>query len=358
MPSRLAVLHIGVPKTGSTSLQAWLAERRDELADRGFLVPRSLGEPHQIGLKKLAGRWANRDAGSRFASALRAELAAAPAGVHTVVLSNENVSTGFREAADLRTLKALLDQFCDGYRIVVYLRRQLEQRLSNLSTELRRGRGLPADPLGAPPYDYATLLALWVEVFGRAAVQPRLFEPDQLVGGDVVADFAALLGVPDLPGLAVAPQRNISLAAAAQVTLGRLAEAVRGNAADDALLLTRVPAWRALVTLFDERFAGPGLLPERDAAIAYLERCRESNEAVQAEWFPNRPTLFGGTFDRYPVAAPPPDPAALAATATAAAAFLLRRALPAAGGEALAGAAKPTAGRERRQAARRRRRAA
>lgn len=302
---RHAILHIGVQKTGSTSIQGWLHENAAALAAQGVHVPVSLGRRVHNRLLDLARRPDRAD--PALLDALRAELAALPAARHTLLFTSENLAAKLPDHAAVARLRALLDPFCNRYTVIVYLRRQDEFAVSVRSTEARRGDIDPEVFFGRVPFDYAALLDRWAAVFGRDAIHPRLFVRDLMPGGDVVADFLSAAGLSVPAGPVVPSQENPSLVPAAQMLLARLAGAARSRGYASLLDL---PEHRRLAARLDSRHAGPGPLPARAEAAAYLDACQGSNEAVRAGWFPDRNRLFNEGVERYPdQATPRPDAA-------------------------------------------------
>ncbi|HEX5860251.1 MAG TPA: hypothetical protein VFY58_00315, partial [Nocardioides sp.] len=62
---RAVVLHIGMGKTGTTSIQGWLHRNRERLAERGILYPASPGERRHVRLG-LAMQNPDRAPGTSF----------------------------------------------------------------------------------------------------------------------------------------------------------------------------------------------------------------------------------------------------------------------------------------------------
>lgn len=91
-PRRRIVLHVGPMKTGSSSIQEWLAESRDRLLAAGIFVPHSLGNNHS----PLMGMVIRPDQGpsARLTEAFRAELDAAPPTATQIVISGELLGQG------------------------------------------------------------------------------------------------------------------------------------------------------------------------------------------------------------------------------------------------------------------------
>src|SRR5690606_10056545 len=103
----------------------------------------------------------------------------AESGCDTLLLSNEHCSSRLISNEDILRLKDMLSPLAETTRIVVYLRRQDEALLSMYSTMVRSGssQGLQFPPghVIALRFDYARLLGLWADVFGRENIVPRLF---------------------------------------------------------------------------------------------------------------------------------------------------------------------------------------
>jgi hypothetical protein len=307
---RTAILQIGTEKTGTTTLQTFLAANRERLAARGYCYPRFCGEINHTGLAAFAMEAERMDplrrafgvhvpndvAGmrQRLSEAAEAELA----NGSLAIFCSEHCHSRLISKGEVERLRAFLSQFFDEIRISVYLRRQDHLALSLYSTMLKSG-GIPKkllpDPLAEDPYyNYDRFLALWEDVFGPKNVSVRLFERDALVGGSVVSDFLSTSSLGALSEFVSVPNENGSISATAQEFLRLVNPYLVGpkDAPSDAL---RGPIVAAL-----SRFApGPGAKPDRSAARAFYETYRASNSAVAARHFPDRDTLFDENFDTY-----------------------------------------------------------
>ena len=98
------VLHIGLAKTGTKTLQAAMTLNRDLLRRHGFVYPALPGERH-AGLAVYATAVAGPD-------------------IHTAILSNEYCSTGLSTIEEIARLHRLLSSLAREIRVIVYLRRQ------------------------------------------------------------------------------------------------------------------------------------------------------------------------------------------------------------------------------------------
>lgn len=303
--SRKAIVHIGPMKTGSSSIQSWLNRARAGLREAGFLVPGSIGASNMSRLSYMAQVLAAGEelapADAKRLSSLREEITSQPDSVHTVIFSGEMLAHQLKRPNELRVFKSMLDEFFDGYTIVLYLRRQDEFSLSRYSTALRHG-SRRAQPLSSP-IDYETILQPWSEMFGRDAIHARIFDRKAMPQGDVVQDFVEALGLPVVRARRRPISRNSSILPEAQAFLADLAARVRQ--AESSSLLTELPGHDIITKALDRGFSGRGTKPSREDAIAFFEKKRDSNERVRRAWFPDRTALFSDDFSEYAEEATP-----------------------------------------------------
>ena len=216
-----AFLHIGIEKTGTTTIQTFLAQNRTPLLQDGFLYPHCPGKTNHIKLVAYAAQLrtiedirdrlyglnytAILDAHKieafreQFRTRLRAELASTTAT--TVIFSSEHCSSRLITEAEIARLKALLEEFFATIDIVIYLRRQDDLLISSYSTKvICDGR---IEPIGIPDpqiidtyYDYKKILQKWESVFGKESIIVRIFDPQEFYNHDLLADFSQIVGYP------------------------------------------------------------------------------------------------------------------------------------------------------------------
>lgn len=318
------VLHIGSEKTGTTSIQHWAAANREALASRGILYPVAPGEaaggriePNHVGLAIAVADRARRPdllgmlgltepaAMASFIAGLPGRLAAeiAASGCHTMLLSNEHLSSRVKTAEEAAALRRLLEQATAGRRpswqVVLYHRRQDEMIQSFHAMRVLHGFAGPfraAARAADPRLDPRPLLAAYAAVFGEEAITVRLFDRRRMVGGDAVADLAALLGLDAAaPGFAAPPRANVSPGPAALELLRLLNPHVPPSV--DGLAN---PARRRLLAAIRALPPEPrALLAPRAELDRFLARYEAVNAEIARRWC-GRPD--GLLFD-------PPDPA-------------------------------------------------
>ena len=224
-----AVVHIGMEKTGTTSIQAFLRKNRTALIERGFLVPESLGalpprtlvmlgiEPGTlVGDHRLAGL-SSPDEVSSYLDDRMNEFTREIANTEPecVVLTNERLSVSLNSRERIERFRSWVEAIFDDATIVVYLRRQDEMLLAMYSTLVKVGHtnkfSVPVQRQGGwDRYDYRAMLSLWASVFGENRLIVRVFEFPQLEAGDVVQDFCRQVGI-EHAGLSMPAEKNKSL---------------------------------------------------------------------------------------------------------------------------------------------------
>lgn len=293
-------LHIGVEKTGSTTLQAGLAAARDALLDLGVLYPTATGAVNHealaiIGrddgalddLRRRRGLTTPADVqGFRDLIAVRLEEEAAIASPSRVLLSNEHCSSRLQSKDEVsRLVDWLRARFPDAdLEVFVYLRRQDLMHESRHSTAVRMGAVealvRPTSAEVAKLYDFASLLDRWSEVVGREHLHPRRFGRERLVGGDVVVDFLDAVGLSEAE-IPPVGRENTALDAATQQFMGMLNAHIPRFGPDGARKLhARVLEAADRLPVLD----GPARLSSEDA-VWLLAQVHDGNRVVATEWF-------------------------------------------------------------------------
>ncbi len=217
------VLHIGLEKTGTTSIQAHCQRHAQALRAQGILYPSDLGPGNHVDLATaFAAFELTGDMRLRAGVGTEAELASFGAQVvarlkrqvararpRCLLLSNEHLSSRCY-GAEIGRLRDMLAGFSDDVRVLVYLRRQDRAVLSLYSSYLK-GQGtrdLAHMAAGTPWLDYRALLARWADAFGRDRLVVRRFPPPR---GSLIEDFSAAAGLPPLPEVPDDTRANRSL---------------------------------------------------------------------------------------------------------------------------------------------------
>ncbi|MGX9964400.1 hypothetical protein ACVFYP_13805 [Roseomonas sp. F4] len=211
---RLAILHIGGEKTGSTTLQTTLAANRTALAEQGVLYSRAAGAQNHLklalhategrgtgDLRAMAGLEDEADFAAflrDFPAELRAEAEASDARL--IFYSNEHLASRIRDADGVRRLWSLLGPIADEIKVLFYVRPQPELVLAGWSTMLKSGAAEPFDLARllrhGTPLDHAAVLDRWSGYFAEPYWILRAYQRQAMAKGDIVADVLACCDIP------------------------------------------------------------------------------------------------------------------------------------------------------------------
>lgn len=306
-----ALIHIGMPKTGSSTIQSFLKINADALRAQGIRhdpVNPHFGSQYELAATGLVRAGAvmsdgvalrvlglrNPDAQRGYVDAFEARLQQGRQawGEGVYLGSSEHIHAWLTRAEQIAALDDMLRRHFDSVQYLVYLRPQLEMVVSAYSERIRRGETLSFDDhfnSRLKALNYWKSLRLWARVVGEARITPRLLTPDALVGGDLLDDFCAQAGI-DRTGLKTPRRMNTSLSAEAIALRRRLNRflAVRNRQGG------RAKPYQMALRLLERRLPQPGTrlqLTEAQRA-ALLADHAEGNEKLRARYFPERATLF------------------------------------------------------------------
>ena len=303
------VLHVGTPKTGTSTIQGFMRTNRALLAKRSVAYPvrafnkRSVsnarnGHPIFYKALQLAGYTdelsASLTAYAEEGFRMLQEQAAGPCA--TTVLSDESF---WRLAAcypgALEALRSLGEQAGFGeFQIVVYLRRQdlfLEstwnQRVKNGTSYVTTYDEFRTGEFATKVTDYNSVLGCFEQAFGRENITARIYDRSLLVAGDSAADFLSLLGLDAAQFKPLKREINDSIKGNSWVELKRIANHAPAYAKSGNFMRG---AFKSLSVAVPEQ--QPGALMSPEERRAYLAAFEEGNRAVAQRYF-QRDELFG-----------------------------------------------------------------
>lgn len=202
-PVKRCYLHIGMPKTGSSSIQANLSELKQPKGWAYMSVGGSpnMGqslhamfatEPHSFHTFVKRGHTPERVAA--YGASLRAKLAKAiqTCGQPTIILSAEALPA--IDKAGITALRDFLRQYCDEVRVIGYVRPPIAYKISSYQQRLKQ-HGINSFDIVEMKMKYRRRFEKFDKVFGRKNVNLRLFDPATFPRKCIVADFCAQLGI-------------------------------------------------------------------------------------------------------------------------------------------------------------------
>jgi hypothetical protein len=303
------ILHIGLEKTGTTSIQFLLRENRQQLLKSSVLVSKSSqsgnnfhlaiasyskfredGLTRQLGLTSAADLQNFRKETIRaLADEIRTESA------EKVILSSEHFQSRLLGVEDIGSLKSLLEEAgCQNFKVVVYLRDPLKIVMSHHGMAIKKGIHVTSDfyrpqhPRVSHIIDHKKTLDNWAEVFGRENIDARLYPEGQ--GGDVlITDFLKAVEIePGQLDLSKQELRNVNLTDLALETLNDL------NAKSDRVRVLAEDRW--LFNRLEEALPGRGLNPSSEVVELFANHFKANHREVARQWFDSAEPLFSAEF--------------------------------------------------------------
>lgn len=209
------ILHIGTEKTGTSTIQTFLNENRDELKDDGIFYPETqlagsqwefvaLSHPKpwemDIGRKLNIGNASEKASFQNiFIENLNTQFLS-KTDAETLVLSSEHFQSRLISVEMIEALKAILDQWVDSYKVIVYFRRQDELAVSHYTTRVKSGyQGkdvfLPKTGESLLYFEYDKLVERWSEVFGKGNIGAGLYAAVKSQPNGLLLDFCRLANI-------------------------------------------------------------------------------------------------------------------------------------------------------------------
>lgn len=308
-----AIVHLGMPKCGSSTIQAYLKANAAGLAAQGIAydpacLPGYKGIAHQgiaICVNDAADKMTlaptiqrgyqifDREEQSAFVAKFepyfKDMLAARREDVF--IVSSEYLAASTKFKANAVAFHNWFLRFFDDVEYVLYFRRQEDWIASSWSERLKRGKKISLDRLveTAQSQNWNRMARMWSDAAGKDRMRIRLIERDVLKDGDLIADFCDVIGA-DHTRLQPVESQNESLSAPAAEIL-RAVNAVMDHTVEDGRRVNpdKVHLRQLLLDL-------PGDWPKiglSDTQMATVrQRYEKSNARLCAEWFPDRKELF------------------------------------------------------------------
>ena len=320
------ILHIGIEKTGTTTLQTFLGAHRDALLRRGLFVPKALSPYSKLAnherLTTYALRLDKLNDDLRIAAGLKSRedvvkhrshvlqhfeaeiISTRPEPATTLLVSNEHCHSRLVEMDEVAALRDLLMTFSEQIKIIVYLRPQHELATSLYDQALKAGYfDIEILPFLKPTgrqwvsrryFQYDDLLKRWTGIFGQENVRAKLFDRKQLYQNNIIDDFFREIGA-SCDGLERTADKNRTIGR----TFQRALNAINRFASNNPGAITPVIRER-LIELFSDGPKEAGKRPLREEAKIFLKEFGLGNEYVREKFFPSLPALFEPDMSDFP----------------------------------------------------------
>ncbi|PFG08967.1 hypothetical protein [Marinobacter sp. LV10MA510-1] len=228
------VIHVGMHKTGSTSIQGAISQL--DSPDFQYLT---LDNPnHSVALRTLFGeeplghprlRFRGYDKPSDVDSYRIKWLAHFEEQIkhadRTLVISGEDLSLEGNSKI-LKNLKAALSVRFDEFQVIAYVRRPVSYTESAFQEVIKNGGAFFRPELHFPKYKQR--FESLEDIFGPAAVTYVLFDRNVLSGQDVVSDFYHRVGISQAPKEVIDDNQSLNLAALSVIYKNRKINSAKG----------------------------------------------------------------------------------------------------------------------------------
>ena len=299
------ILHIGLEKTGTTSLQYLFRQNRSNLLRSKFLVSEAAPSGNNFhlavasyskfrpdGLTRQLGIF-DQQSLNTFRDKVFAQLANELAlnQPEVLLLSSEHFQSRLTSVEDIALLRHSLEQAgCRNFKVIVYLRDPLKIVMSHHGMAIKKGIHVtpefyqPTHPRVSHIVDSRKTLENWSEVFGRAAIEPRLY-PEGQPSQALIEDFlqACALTQEQLD-LSLQEVRNVNLSAEALTALNNL------NAKSKRVAKLAEDRW--LFHQLEKTHAGRGLTPSPETIALFQRHFEQAHQAIARDWFSGQKPLF------------------------------------------------------------------
>lgn len=202
------ILHIGMPKSGTSSVQKTLYDQQESLSRQGFFLLNGLGKPNNNGFSGAFENFPNQHSRSGGHSKeswqrvvnervrrFRDEVWDACRTHHTVMVTSEQMSRRF-QARNIEELSSVVSPLFSSVDVVCSVRDQLFALPSLYWLSVKSGketrpfvRWLREAGLHIPVLRYDELADRWAEVFGRENIKIMVFQEEE--AWDAVSTFFA-----------------------------------------------------------------------------------------------------------------------------------------------------------------------
>lgn len=272
-------LHVGLPKTATTTIQHVLEAVKPQLAERGVLYPGTTATQLELVRRTQFDRVGSSTAAGSLGEAVeRLAVEVRALRPDQVVLSCEHMS--LVPARAVARLKQVLEARLPEVRevgVLCYVREPIGFATSLCQQRLKSGTvslsGFAADPW---PFSLRQLLGKHVDCYGQDAVRLRYLHPDHLVHGSVVDDFLAAIGVTGVEVPVPVPVLNRSLsqdgALVADALAGLVPRAQRSKG--------RNPLYKRML----EAIEGPRFVLPKEVQARIIDASRADVEHIRRCW--------------------------------------------------------------------------
>ncbi len=292
---RKLILHIGAHKTGSTAIQTFLLQKKQELLAKGWFFCERPGRPtnwgHMIRVQRESG-------GATFPLGpviLGKMLELMDSNLPNVIFSAEDLF--FLDDANVKIFANEMQKRFTEINVIAYLRRQDEMAISHWTQGGRTVQSaLVFGGLEGPLkninrfmlhyLDYASRVEAWRDALPDAKLSVRIYDRSQLPNRDVIEDFVNISGL-DVTNDGKGREVNSSIGSTTVRFVYLLREAGLQQRFIDKMMRAR------MIPITEDK-----ILPSQSEVRAFMDRFVESNARLAR--LLGCDTAFSDDYSQYP----------------------------------------------------------
>ena len=216
-------LHIGIPKTGTTSIQNFLNTNKDILFDDSFIfyshekngnfssLPFIFSDSEKLDWIKDHNGIFSEEKKNMYKEKISTNLIKSISKFrnHDFIISSEHIFMIYDEIKSLENLAKFLKEFFHEIKIIIYIRDQLEYMISSISTEVESSylskKEIKVDDIIQKFYTpnnchdlfYSTSISIFEDIFGKENIILNLYNPSGIDNNNLYRNFLNNLGLDD-----------------------------------------------------------------------------------------------------------------------------------------------------------------
>lgn len=300
-----AYVHIGTPKTGTTSIQTFMAKNDENWLKKGFVYARSIrewGEQHWA-LTTLVCVCCLEEKNKRQKlfcekriKKLRQEIRGNKDKIFIFSTEGLTWELDLTQIKPVKVLKDLLHSLgFNDIKIILYLRNQADLMVSVSSENIKSHQPFYAANTSPSEYpktprmfDFKNIIQKYGEVFGRENLIVRLFDKNEFKEGDLLKDFVDAIGLKWDDSFIIPENQNETLDLIG-FELGKRINSYFKNAGERNLCGVQL---FASPLYFSSKDKDLKFMPKKEHYQLWNDYFEESNEWVRKEFFPHKERLF------------------------------------------------------------------
>jgi hypothetical protein len=289
------IIHIGIEKTATTSLQSFLRRNDQELLKHGYFLPKSGGEFNQELFAKSFSRGPKnflkrhgvfeRSDQAKIREQLQRDIEDEINQLRTspraMIITSEWLHSKLTTAGEVNALGVFLQEFTQKTQVICYLKEQYSTSLKFGSSRSFEQHIRECSP-GITYFNHFETLSRWSKFTNENDLRCRLFSKQDLDKGSIFTDFLNQLNIVHENDSWLKPSAlNQSFSFKGALIFRALNETLAGS---------KIP-WKHKQVL-SEALAGSHNFVTEAEYNRISEAFSSSNEAVRKHFFPNREVLF------------------------------------------------------------------